>query len=137
MTPSGGTSCLSAFVGSCGLTTHEGIIMTYEISALIAQSHDTAEVLAGAYGYLSAALDEYLHSDNVAQDTLHADFHRLQHEVTEGLQRIFAEKGITMADTALGVRQAGWALDLPAEEVSKAVRRALKMVYPATPVIEP
>lgn len=110
--------------------------MTYEISALIAQSKDLAEILAGAYGYLSAQLDEYLHTDNLSQDTLHADFHRLQHEVTKGMQRVFQEKGITMAEAAAGVRETAWALDLPNEEVSNVVSRALKMVYPATRVTE-
>lgn len=136
MNPFGGTWPLWAFVGSCGPTTNEGKIMTYEISALIAQSHDVAEICAGAFGYLSAAVDEYLHTDDRSQDALHADFHRLQHEVTKGLQRVFDEKGVTMAEMASGVRQAAWALDLPNEHVDYVVRKALKLVYPVDPVTE-
>lgn len=111
--------------------------MTYEISALMGQSKDVAEICAGAYGYLSAAVDEYLHADTVSQDELHADFHRLQHEVTKGLQRVFAQHDINMADAAAGIRQTAWALDLPNEAVDGVVRRALKMIYPTTEVTEP
>ena len=111
--------------------------MTYEISTLIAQSHDVAEICAGAFGYLSAAVDEYLHSDDVSQDTLHADFHRLQNEVTKGLQRVFHERNLTMHDVAMGSGEAATALGLPPEHVKEVVRKALKLVFPLEPVTEP
>lgn len=104
--------------------------MTHEIDVLTSQAPDLASLLAGAYGYLSAAVDEYLHSDNVDTDEFHADFHRLQHEITKAMQRMFAEKGITLTVLADGVRDVADALDLPNEEVEKVVRRALSYVFP-------
>ena len=136
MSPFGGTGAPWAFVGSCGPTTNEWMIMTYEISALIAQSTSLAEILSGAYGYLSAAVDEYLHTDNVHVDTLHADFHRLQNEVTKGLQLHFEREGVTLAEAARGIGQVAKAMDLPPEHVDKVVHQALKLVWPTTPVTE-
>lgn len=111
--------------------------MTYEIDVLIKQSKSVAEICAGAFGYLSAAVDEYLHSDSRDKDALHVDFHRLQHEVTKGLQQHFDQQGLSMAEVALGVRQSAWALDLPNEHVDYVVRKALKLIYPVDPVTEP
>lgn len=110
--------------------------MTYEIAALIKHSSSVAEILSGSYGYLSAAVDEYLHSDNVTLEAFTADFHRLQNEVTKGLQDHFNQSGVTMAEMAHGVRNAARALDLPEDHVDVVVRRALRLVYPVEPVTE-
>lgn len=111
--------------------------MSYEIAALIKHSNSVAEICAGAFGYLSAATDEYLHSDNVTLEAFHQDFHRLQTEVSAGLQHHFESQGTNMADAAHGVRNSARALGLPEEHVDVVVRKALKLIYPNSDVIEP
>lgn len=104
--------------------------MTYEISALIAQSTSVAEICAGAYGYLSAAMDAYLHADDITLDALHADFHRIQHEVTKGISRLFNEQSITLHDMAEGVGETARQLGLSEDQVQDVVRKAVKLTFP-------
>lgn len=110
--------------------------MTGEIRRLVSASATVAEICTGAYGYLSSAVDNFLHSEGGDQDELHRQFHELQVEVTRGLQRVFDEKGMSLSEVASAVREVSEAADIPPGEVDVVVRKALKLVYPPTPVTE-
>lgn len=111
--------------------------MDVTLAQLLGRSTSVAEILTGAYGYLSAAVDNYLHSDAVTTEMLKAEFEELQAATTEALQRHFNNGGMSMHDFALGIAESAEKFDLTPIETHRVVRQALDVVFPITPVTKP
>lgn len=111
--------------------------MDVTLAQLLARSTSVAEILSGAYGYLSASVDNYLHSDTVTTEMLARDFQALQVAITDTLQNHFNTSGITMHDFAMAVGESAGRFELTEDETQRVVRKALDVVFPIRPVTKP
>lgn len=95
-----------------------------------------ADIYTGAYGYLSAAVDNFLHSAEVGRAELEKDFTELQVVVSKALSRYFAHVGTTRAEVMKNVLDDMRANGASRKDVSEVAWRLGKMFYPMHPVTE-
>lgn len=95
------------------------------------------EVMTGAYGYLSAIVDSYLHSTETSADELQREFLALQQEVATAVSRIVSTSGFSPHELIDGVRDTAREFGLDDGAANEVARRAVKLVFPMTVVTEP
>lgn len=94
------------------------------------------ELMTGAYGYLSAIVDEYLHSPEIGSVNLREQFMSLQIEVAHGVQRIISTSGFQPHELIDGVRDTAKEFGLDDGAANEVARRAVKLVFPLTTVTD-
>lgn len=111
--------------------------MDEKVLKLMRTSSEIGEVCTGAYGYLSAAVDSFLHSEDVTQAQLYAEFGELQREVTAALQRIIESSGFNLSDVMNGIAEEAERKGYSRDEAREIVRSGMHMIWPYTGVTKP
>jgi hypothetical protein len=113
------------------------MIMEDKIITHMRTTNHLGEVMTGAYGYLSAIVDSYIHSPATSADELRREFYALQQEVADAVSRIIATSGYSPHELIDGVRETAREFGLDDGAANEVARRAVKLIFPMTVVTEP
>lgn len=110
--------------------------MDQKVEHLMRTASELGEVCTGAYGYLSALVDNFLHAPGMPLSELREQFYELQAEVTRNIERIMSSHGYSENDVVAAANQAANALGMGPEERAQVVRLAMDFAIPGHRVTE-